>query len=65
MNKNNYVISVGHCRELGATIEKDGVNFALWCPDAAEIELLLFKDKDDDSPEIVNLSSNVFKSTYF
>ncbi|WP_406031227.1 glycogen debranching protein, partial [Succinivibrio sp.] len=65
MNKNNYVISVGHCRELGATIENDGVNFALWCPDAAEIELLLFKDKDDDSPEIVNLSSNVFKSTYF
>ena len=41
-NTNKYVISAGHCRHLGATIEKDGVNFAVWCPDAKKIELLLF-----------------------
>ena len=36
--QNNYIVSVGHCRHLGATIEKDGVNFAVWAPDAAEID---------------------------
>lgn len=65
MSNKNYIISQGHCRHLGATIEKDGVNFAVWAPDAAEIDLLLFDAVDDDSPYVVHLSSTVFKSTYF
>ena len=63
--QNNYIVSVGHCRHLGATIEKDGVNFAVWAPDAAEIDLLLFKDVNDDEPAVIHLSSSVFKSVYF
>lgn len=65
MSNKNYIISQGHCRHLGATIEKDGVNFAVWAPDVAEIDLLLFDAVDDDSPYVVHLSSTVFKSTYF
>ena len=46
-----YVITEGHSKTLGATIEKDGVNFAVWCPAASIIELLLFKDIDDCEPD--------------
>ena len=38
----------GHCRDLGATIEKGGVNFAIWCRNAKVMELLLFKDVNDN-----------------
>ena len=60
-----YVISAGHCRHLGATIESDGVNFAVWCPDAKVIELLLFSHAEDDNPDIITLSSLIYKSTYY
>ncbi|MCR5536701.1 MAG: isoamylase [Succinivibrio sp.] len=63
--KSSHIISAGHCRALGATIEADGVNFAVWCPQALNIELLLFKTVNDDAPEVIALSSNVFKSNYF
>ena len=66
MDKNkNFVISVGHCRKLGPIIEDDGVNFSLWCPDAEEMDLLLFDDVNDDDPFVIHLCSNVFKSTYY
>ena len=65
MTEKKYIISVGTCHTLGATIEKDGVNFALWCPEAAAIELLLFKDVNDDSPYVISLESKIFKSTYY
>lgn len=64
-DRKKYIISVGTCHTLGATIEKDGVNFALWCPEAAAIELLLFKDVNDDSPYVISLESKIFKSTYY
>lgn len=64
-NTKKYVISAGHCRHLGATIEKDGVNFAVWCPDAKKIELLLFKYPEDDNPDIITLSSLIYRSTYY
>lgn len=60
-----YVISSGHCRVLGSTIEKDGVNFAVWCPAASSIELLLFKHLEDDDPDIVTLDAAIFKSVYY
>lgn len=65
MSSNSYLISVGHCRKLGATVEKDGVNFALWCPAAASIDLLLFKDVDDENPDVITLSSQIYRSTYY
>lgn len=63
--ENSYVISSGHCRRLGSTIEKDGVNFAIWSPHARAMDLLLFKNVDDDNPTIITLSSPIFRSTYY
>ncbi|MBQ9275846.1 MAG: glycogen debranching protein GlgX [Succinivibrio sp.] len=60
-----HVISQGHCRTLGATVEEDGVNFAIWCPEAKELELLLFKSVDDDEPEIIPINSSIFNSEYY
>ncbi len=59
---NQYVISQGHCSSLGATIEKGGVNFAVYCPAAAVIELLLFKDVEDTDPTVIQLSSPIYRS---
>ncbi len=63
--QSKYVISAGHCRSLGATIDDNGVNFAVWCPPAASLELLLFKSPEDDNPDIIVLSSAIFKSVYY
>ncbi|MEE3422906.1 MAG: hypothetical protein VZR11_09435 [Succinimonas sp.] len=52
-----YKISRGHSRILGATVEQGGVNFAIWCPPATEMELLLFKDADDVNPDSIRLKS--------
>lgn len=60
-----YTVAQGHCRSLGATIEKDGVNFAVYCPAATVIELLLFKNIDDDNPQVISLSSQIYRSVYY
>ena len=60
-----HVISAGHSRHLGPSIEQDGVNFCIWCPDADSVELLLFKCDDDDDPEIFILESDIFRSNYY
>lgn len=65
MQRQKYVISVGHCRKLGATIEEGGVNFALWCPAAGSLELLLFEHIDDTEPYIIELNSPIFRSIYY
>ena len=50
---------------MGATIEADGVNFAVWCPDARVMELLLFSAPDDGNPEVITLESDLFRSSYY
>lgn len=60
-----YIISQGHCHKLGATIEDDGVNFAVYSPAASIIELLLFKDIDDANPTVISLSSPLYRSVYY
>lgn len=60
-----YIISQGHCHKLGATIEDDGVNFAVYSPAASIIELLLFKDIDDANPTVITLSSPLYRSVYY
>lgn len=60
-----HVISAGHTRHLGPTIERDGVNFCIWSPDAESVELLLFKNDHDDDPEIILLESDIFRSNYY
>ena len=58
MRSSKYDVSAGHCRKLGATIEKGGVNFAIWCEKASVMELLLFKSVDDDNPDIIQIKSS-------
>lgn len=55
----------GHCRDLGATIEKHGVNFAIWCRNAKVMELLLFKDVNDDEPQVIELTAAKHRSSYY
>lgn len=55
----------GHCRILGATLEEHGVNFSLWARLASEVELLLFKSPDDDSPRIITLSPRQNRTAYY
>ncbi len=43
-------ISAGHCRQLGATPDSNGVNFAIWARLASRVELLLFASADDATP---------------
>ena len=58
-------VSAGHCRELGATVEHDGVNFAIWGRFAKEMELLLFRFESDLHPEIIRLTGPTHRSGYY
>lgn len=60
-----YQISKGSCAELGATVQANGVNFAIWCPNAKVMELLLFKSVDDKNPKIIELSEAIYRSSYY
>lgn len=61
----NYKISKGHCNYLGSTIENGGVNFAIYCKAAKQMELLLFKDVNDLSPTVIRLPANQYRSSYY
>ncbi|MCP3291636.1 alpha-amylase family glycosyl hydrolase, partial [Aeromonas hydrophila] len=58
-------ISAGHCRQLGATPEHDGVNFAIWARLASRVELLLFTSADDATPEVIPLSPRLNRTAYY
>lgn len=58
-------ITAGHCNALGATVDKDGVNFAIWGRYANEMELVLFKSEDDPTPECLRLSAHPHRSGYY
>ncbi|MFC3914054.1 glycogen debranching protein GlgX [Pseudaeromonas sharmana] len=58
-------ISKGHCRRLGANIEQQGVNFALWARLASGVELLLFASPDDPDPTVIKLSPHVNRTAYY
>ena len=61
----NFIIKAGHCRALGPTLEEDGVNFAVWCPAASAMDLLLFKYPEDPNPAVITLASPIFRSVYY
>ena len=63
--KMTKVITAGHCRELGATVEHDGVNFAIWGRFAKEMELLLFRSELDTDPEVILLKAPNHRSGYY
>lgn len=47
---NNYKVSKGKPHPLGATPDKNGVNFSIFSENATAIELLLFEKHDDKEP---------------
>ncbi len=55
----------GHCRELGATPDAGGVNFALWARLATRVELLLFATPGDCQPEIITLHPQRNRTAYY
>ena len=61
----HYITEKGHCRVLGSTIEDGGVNFAIYCKAAKEMELLLFNDETDMSPDIIKLSAAEHRTSYY
>ncbi len=56
-HKTNKKISSGKFYPLGATLEADGVNFALYSEDAQEVYLLLFKTADTPPTDIIKLEA--------
>ncbi|RDU77842.1 glycogen debranching protein, partial [Aeromonas veronii] len=58
-------ISAGHCRQLGATPDSHGVNFAIWARLASRVELLLFASADDATPEVIPLSPRLNRTAYY
>ena len=58
-------ISAGHCRQLGATPDSNGVNFAIWARLASRVELLLFASADDATPEVIPLSPRLNRTAYY
>src|SRR5690606_14065002 len=49
---------------LGANLVGDGANFSVFSPQATKIELLLFKDVNDVSPEVITLKPTTNKTYY-
>ncbi|NET05187.1 MAG: glycogen debranching protein GlgX [Symploca sp. SIO2B6] len=60
-----YQLEQGRTHPLGATPDKDGVNFSLFSGHATSVELLLFDKPDDPEPvQIINLNPNFNKTFY-
>lgn len=50
---------------MGAHLEGDGVNFALWARLASHVELLLFAGPDDTTPKVIPLSPRLNRTAYY
>ena len=62
---NTYQIESGRTHPLGATPDKEGVNFAIFSEQATSVELLLFEKHDDLEPiQIIELNPKINK-TFF
>lgn len=58
-----YQVEPGRTHPLGATPDKDGVNFAFFSEHATSVELLLFDKHDDPEPiQIVQLNPKINKT---
>jgi glycogen operon protein len=57
METQRYLTSRGYCRKLGAQLSSDGsgTNFAVWCPNGTQLELVLFDSIDDLRPYVITL----------
>ena len=62
-SKPHYKIEVGRPHPLGADVDPEGVNFAVFSEHATAVELLLFDAHDSPEPiEVVKLDPRVHKS---
>ena len=48
----SFVLKPGREAPLGAFLDSDGCNFALWAPDASSVTLCLFDETDKESVRI-------------
>ena len=56
----------GSPHPLGATPDKDGVNFSIFSANATAVDLLLFDKHDDRNPSaVIPLDPNVHKTFHF
>ncbi|MGN1357197.1 MAG: glycogen debranching protein [Succinivibrionaceae bacterium] len=58
-------IAEGNCIRLGAVLDEKGVNFAIYCKMARQMELLLFSHAEDLSPTVIKLDMSHKSSYYF
>ncbi|MBE9171339.1 glycogen debranching protein GlgX [Pleurocapsales cyanobacterium LEGE 06147] len=62
---NTFQLAPGRTHPLGATPNKNGVNFAICSEHATSVELLLFEKHDDPEPiQIIKLNPNSNKTFY-
>ncbi|MDZ8225125.1 MULTISPECIES: glycogen debranching protein GlgX [unclassified Nostoc] len=62
---NQYQLEPGKANPLGATPDKDGVNFSIFSENATSVELLLFEQYDDPEPsQIIKLNPRLNKTFY-
>src|SRR6516225_6020481 len=56
----------GRVHPLGATVDKDGVNFSVFSRNATGVELLLFERQDDVQPiQIIKLDPPHYQTFFF
>jgi len=61
-----YQVEPGRTHPLGATPDKDGVNFSIFSEQATSVELLLFEKPDDPQPiQTIKLNPKSNKTFYF
>src|SRR5215471_16258305 len=56
----------GQAHPLGATVDKDGVNFSVFSRNATGVELLLFNEHDDVEPiQVIKLDPAANQTFFF
>lgn len=68
MNKRkkvNFETFPGHCKKIGTVFENGGINFAIYCKMATQMDLLLFEDENDTNPIVINLPASTNKTGYY
>jgi isoamylase len=62
----NQLVEPGRTHPLGATPDKQGVNFSLFSEHATSVELLIFDEPNDPQPsQIIKLNSKTNKTFHF
>jgi isoamylase len=61
-----YVVEPGRPHPLGATLDKEGVNFAVFSQHATGVQLLLFDEHNDPEPmQVITLDPRTNKTFHF